>query len=138
MRFAGTSAGIFLQDLPCHLPLPPQEEQHPLPDHLAAVVTLTDCRMSASLLPSNTIRLKLTLAARFAVANGCGLVMTKLNEVPAFDDNAGRFFVPPMTHLADCRPSCPVRPAGNRRRGRIPRTRQGGWSLSVARWLSGR
>ena len=50
---------------------------------------------------ASTTRLKLTLAVKLLVANGCGLVMTKLNVVSLFGSKAGRSFVPPMTHLAD-------------------------------------
>lgn len=51
--------------------------------------------------PSNIKRVKLTLAVMLVAMNGCGLVMTKLNDAACFGAKAGRFFVPPMTHLAD-------------------------------------
>lgn len=51
--------------------------------YFADSFTVTSCCMSASLSPSKTTRLKLTLAVRFVVVNGCGLVTTKLNVVSA-------------------------------------------------------
>jgi hypothetical protein len=63
---------------------------------------LTSFVMFAGFPPSKMTREKLTLAIRFVVLNGCGLVMTKLNVVPLFGFNGGRSFVPPTTHLADC------------------------------------
>ena len=68
-----------------------------------AAVTLTSLVTFARLPPSNTTRVKETFAVRFVVVNPdeLGLVTTKLNVVSFFGSKAGRFFVPPMTHLVD-------------------------------------
>ena len=50
-------------------------------NQLPAVCKMTSRLTSASLSPCNITWLKLTLAVRFVVAQGCGLVITKLNVV---------------------------------------------------------
>src|ERR1041385_401461 len=77
---------------------PNDEAASQIRTHFFAGFTLTSLLTSATLPPSRTIRLKLTLAVRLVVANCFSAAMTKWN---ALVDPAAKpclSLVPPITH----------------------------------------
>ncbi len=67
--------------------------------YFARLVTLTKLLITASLPLSSTTLVNESLAMRFVLVNGCGLVMTKLKLLVA--PGVRPVLVWPMTHLVD-------------------------------------